>query len=74
MATIAVVKSLIRSISSIIQWLTGLYSAPNSVDILPSPILQFADFVVEYPVVFIFVVVVPLVGIGISLLRRMLNA
>lgn len=74
MATITGLRSLIRSITSFIQWLTGFYSTPDSVDLLPSPILQFANFFVEYPVVFIFVVAVPLVGIGIGLLRRMLNA
>lgn len=74
MSNIAGIKSLLRSVSTFVTWLYNITIDGDTGQIIPGPILNFAKFIEDHAVVFIFVVAVPLVGLGIGLLRRMLNA
>ena len=74
MTNIPGLTKLLRYVGNFVTWTYEMYIDPVTEDLLDGPIFTVAGFVLDNAVVFIFVVAVPLVGLGIGLLRRMLNS
>lgn len=73
MTNISGLKPLLRYVESFVFWMFEPFYVGDS-DILSGPLIQFAEFVLDNTVVFIFVVAVPLLGLGIGILNRILKA